>query len=88
MVAGASSLRQRVLALALAAPAPVKTDHPVLQRLSEIYNRSNVRGYWRGVFVRTNSLTLRGPEYASRPPVDAFRIAIGGDSRASTSPRR
>jgi lysophospholipase L1-like esterase len=53
---------------------------PVLTKLAEIYNQKHVRGWWRGVFVRTNSRTLRGPEYASRPAPGVFRIAIGGDS--------
>jgi lysophospholipase L1-like esterase len=81
---GVAELLARGLASAPSAPpsaaAPSKTDHPVLQRLSEIYNRKNVRGYWRGVFVRTNRFTLRGPDYASWPGAGVFRIAIGGDS--------
>jgi lysophospholipase L1-like esterase len=61
-------------------PAPAGDDVPVLESLGEIYNRRNVRGTWRGVFVRTNSFSLRGPEYTRTPPPGVFRIAIGGDS--------
>ena len=61
-------------------PPPAASQTPVLTSLGEIYNRKNVRGYWRGVFVRTNRYTLRGPDYARRPPPGVFRIAIGGDS--------
>jgi len=61
-------------------PPSTPAQSPVLTTLGEIYNRKNVRGYWRGVFVRTNRYTLRGPDYASQPPPGVFRIAIGGDS--------
>lgn len=40
----------------------------------------NVRGLLNGVLYRTNSLGVRGPEYAAIAPAGVFRILVIGDS--------
>jgi lysophospholipase L1-like esterase len=41
---------------------------------------SRVQGIHQGVYYRTNSHGIRGPEYRPRPPPGTFRILIAGDS--------
>ena len=54
-------------------------DLPVLKGMFEL-GRKNVRGTHKGVFFRTNSQQLRGPEYSQEADHDVFRIAVAGDS--------
>jgi lysophospholipase L1-like esterase len=58
---------------------PVPPDLPVLKHIPEL-SQKNVRGINNGVFFRTNSAGLRGPEYDPEPARGVFRIAITGDS--------
>lgn len=58
---------------------PVDPSLPVFKGMLEL-GRKNVRGVHKGVFFRTNSQRLRGPEYRRWPRKNVFRIAIAGDS--------
>jgi lysophospholipase L1-like esterase len=52
---------------------------PVIEDLFQLVQK-NVRGIHEGVYYRTNSRGLRGPEYSRVPAKGTFRILIAGDS--------
>ena len=54
---------------------------PTLHGIAEL-NRPLTRGIYKGVFHRTNSLGVRGPELPLEPPPGSFRIVLLGDSIA------
>jgi len=60
-------------------PVNEYADLPVLKGMLEL-GRKNVRGTHKGVYFRTNSQRLRGPEYVQEADEDVFRIAVAGDS--------
>ena len=75
----------RLLERSAARGAPPPERAPELEGLPRLegvlgFAEPNVRGVHLGVLYRTNSLGLRGPEYALEPPPGTFRILIAGDS--------
>ncbi len=58
---------------------PPRDDLPIIEGIFGL-TRPNVSGIYRGVYYRSNSAGLRGPEYAPHPAPGVFRIAIFGDS--------
>ena len=58
---------------------PDAAELPVIESLHELAGK-NVRAIHKGVYYRSNSRGLRGPEYESRPAPGTFRILITGDS--------
>ena len=56
-----------------------REDLPSLDGALEL-SEPNLSGLYRGTYYRTNSLGLRGPEYAPEPEPGTFRIVVGGDS--------
>jgi lysophospholipase L1-like esterase len=67
---------------AAAPPAPLPAGWRGLPELHGVFElrRPHARGLYKGVLLRTNSLGVRGPEYALRPPPGVFRIVVAGDS--------
>ncbi|MEE3327647.1 MAG: SGNH/GDSL hydrolase family protein [Myxococcota bacterium] len=68
--------REQAVAAESTNPHP---ELPVLNGMFEL-GRKNVRGTHKGVFFRTNSQRIRGPEYPRQAAEDLFRIAVAGDS--------
>jgi lysophospholipase L1-like esterase len=67
---------------ATARPAPrdpALAGLPVITGVNEL-RRPNVRAVNAGVLYRSNSLGIRGPDYARQPPPGVFRITVSGDS--------
>jgi lysophospholipase L1-like esterase len=60
-------------------PSLAESGLPVLRTIYEI-SRPNVRGIRSSRFYRTNSVGIRGPEYAFEPTPGVFRIVVTGDS--------
>jgi lysophospholipase L1-like esterase len=65
-------------------PPPAAQHPPDLPRLHGIWElaRPNVRGIYKDVLHRTNSMGARGPETPLVPPPGSFRIVLLGDSIA------
>ena len=61
-----------------AAALPPDPDLPTL--LDRQLDHKNLSGIHRGVYFRTNSRRIRGPEYSPEPPPGVIRILIVGDS--------
>ena len=61
------------------AGVPDADELPIIFDLDELV-RKNVRAVHEGVYYRTNSRGLRGPEYTRAPAEGTFRILIAGDS--------
>ena len=59
--------------------SPEYAELPILKGMFDL-GRKNVRGMHKGVFFRTNSQRIRGPEYPQEAEAGVFRIAIVGDS--------
>jgi len=59
-------------------------DLPRLEAISEL-NEPNQRGIHNGVYYRTNSMRMRGPEISLQPEAGVLRIAVVGDSVAMGS---
>ena len=62
-----------------------RAAHPEAADLEEIRGvmalaRKNVRGIFKGAFVRTNAHGFRGPNRPARAPDDVVRIVVAGDS--------
>ena len=58
---------------------PGYSDLPVLKSIFDL-GRKNVRGVHKGIFFRTNSQQIRGPEYPQQAEAGVFRSAVTGDS--------
>lgn len=60
-------------------PERVERELPELRSVFDLA-RPNTEGMHAGVYYRTNSHGLRGPEWEADPGEDVFRIVIAGDS--------
>jgi lysophospholipase L1-like esterase len=78
VIAGVGEVAARLIASADRDPRAGE-DLPELSGILDLA-RPGVEGISQGVYYRTNSRGIRGPEYSPEPAPGTFRILIAGDS--------